>query len=273
MNFDIYHIKSPALKPYVQYILFNYSIDKQFNKTLRSFANTNFCLGIVKDKMLSHIGDEKFILADKPGIHSYLTGIYTRPFDLLASGPQDEICIDFTPQGYYKFFRFQPRTYILEDDVLKEAFEKESYHFFENVFEEADFQKRGDMIETFLTKRALQHEPPLLLQILDLIGKESGNINVAGIAQNLRCSERKIHRQFVQYFDIGPKEFIRVMRFRKSIRLLRDNRTNTAADAYELGYADQSHLIKEVKYFTGFTPKKLFQALYSVDDTVLLSIQ
>ena len=273
MNFYIYHIKSPALKPYVQYILFNYSIDKHFNKTLRSFANSNFCLGIVKDRMLSGIGDGKFILAEKPGIHSYLTGIYTRPYDLLANGQQDEICIDFTPLGYYKFFRFQPKTFLLEDDVLSEAFEKDSHHFFETVFEETDFQKRGNMIETFLTKKALHYESPALLQILDVIGKQNGNITVAGIAQNLKCSQRKIHRQFVQYLDISPKEYIRVIRFRKSIKLLKNNRSNTASDAYELGYADQSHLIKEVKYFTGFSPKKLFRLLYSVDNTVVFSIQ
>jgi AraC-like DNA-binding protein len=271
MRFLIYHIRSPFLKPYVQYILFNYSADKSFSRTLRSFANTNFCLGITKDKELSILEDGKFVLSEKRGIHSYLTGIYTNPYNFQVTGEQDEICIDFSPLGYHKFFRFQPRTFIF-DNPLNEAFKKDSTYFFEAVFEERDFLKRGEMIEGFLMDNISGSEPMQLKQVIYLLERKNETPSVESIAEDMGCSERQVHRVFTKHFDIAPKEFMKVLRFRRYLQLIKKNTTSTAANAYELGYADQSHLIKEIKYFTGFTPKKLSQSLHHVEDTVLFSI-
>lgn len=272
MHFFVHHIVSPALRSYVQYILFNYSADKNFSKTIRSFANTNFCLGVSNNSKLSKSANETFSMVDKLGIHSYLTGIYTEPYDFCANGKQDEICIDFTPLGYYQFFRFPAKTFLLNDDVLREAFGKNAYSLFEEIFQEKDFKRRGHLIEQFLLEKIAVRSQPELAEAIYLTSYYKGNSTIAQLARTMRCSERKIHRLFTQHFDISPKEYARVLRFRNAIKLVCNSKLNAASAACELGYADQCHLIREVKYFTGFTPKKLPHCMHNLQDTVLLSV-
>ena len=49
-------------------------------------------------------------------------------------------------------------------------------------------------------------------------------------------------------------------------------KNNFAASAYDFGYADQSHMIKEIKYFTDITPKKLDQYFVNIENSVLVNL-
>lgn len=75
-------------------------------------------------------------------------------------------------------------------------------------------------------------------------------------------SERQIHRRFSAAIGYGPKMFQSVLRFQRFLRL-REGHSNwqTLADrATFVGYADQSHMTREVRRFTGRPPTALFDA-------------
>lgn len=139
MLFDIYKITSKELAKHVEYILFNYSNDVSDSKLITSFANTNICLGIISEKKLVNKPDDVKGAQAKNGIHSYLSGMYLAPHKFEANGVFDEICIDFTPIGYYHFFKMPLKTYVVDEDVLTEGFGREAKYFFEKVFGVADF--------------------------------------------------------------------------------------------------------------------------------------
>jgi AraC-like DNA-binding protein len=79
--------------------------------------------------------------------------------------------------------------------------------------------------------------------------------NFFKITQKYKVSERQLERKFKTSVGISPKKLQRIVRFEKSLQLLRraDYKQLTSV-AHELDYTDQSHFIKDFKDFSGMTP-------------------
>ncbi|HYF32820.1 MAG TPA: AraC family transcriptional regulator [Chitinophagaceae bacterium] len=270
MNCTIHYIQDPRLKPYVQYVLFNHGKKGKTVREVVSFANTNICLGILKNFSMAESAEGVKTLVKRPGITSYLSGLYSAPHRLVPHEEQDEICIDFTPLGYYRFLSVSAKKYILNEDVLQEAFGKDAPAFFENVFCEQSFLQRGLMIEKFLLSKLKVFSNPLLENALHYIHETHGEIKVSELARKLNEYEKKLHRYFTSYFDINLQEYLRIVRFRAALRLLKNGQHNFTRLAHDCSYYDQSHFIREMKYFTNLTPSQCRSELRSIDDTVVI---
>jgi len=83
---------------------------------------------------------------------------------------------------------------------------------------------------------------------------------VGQLSQLTGISDRQIHRRFSAAIGYGPKMFQSVLRFQRFLRLSeRDSDWQTLADrAIFVGYADQSHMTREVRRFTGRPPTAVF---------------
>jgi AraC-like DNA-binding protein len=165
------------------------------------------------------------------------------------------------------------KTYILEENILDEAWGKEAVLFFEQVFGETRLQRRGAMIERFLLKKLLSAEQGFLHQCLYEMHSSRGKTTLQALSKNLQCSEKKIVRTFNATLDITPKDYMKILRFRNALNLLKNKTLSLTDVAYELEYYDQSHFIKDIKFFTGLTPKSLYNSLHSIKDDVLVSIE
>jgi AraC-like DNA-binding protein len=272
MIFSVYHIQSSLLRNKVQYIFFITNNNSQEETNFTSFANTNFCLGICKNKKVVPHADNTYHTECKDGVHAYISGIYLDPAKFYINGTHDEICIDFTPSGYYDFFPFAPESFMYGDDLLQHAFGHTAQEVFEHVFKEQDIQVRGSMIESFLLQRMRQSSLQFLCSALSIIEMSKMGINVAQLAKSLQCTERKLHRHFTKQLDVSPKDYIRVVRFRKALRLLEGGKEKTAALAYDLDFADQSHLIREIKDFTGTTPGHISRSMQNIQKSVWIGV-
>lgn len=76
------------------------------------------------------------------------------------------------------------------------------------------------------------------------------------IQQLMNLSERSLERWAKIEIGMSPKTSARIIRFQSSLDLIRQQATkNLTQLAYQSGYFDQSHYIREFKIFTGVTPK------------------
>lgn len=81
---------------------------------------------------------------------------------------------------------------------------------------------------------------------------------VAELAGRLGVSERHLRRLMVDATGISPRRFARIQRFHALLRSADlTPRPAWAALALDHGYADQSHLIREVQDLAGTTPARL----------------
>ncbi|XXX75811.1 helix-turn-helix domain-containing protein [Sorangium sp. So ce134] len=82
-----------------------------------------------------------------------------------------------------------------------------------------------------------------------------GGARVGALAGRLGLSVRQLERQFKSAAGLSPKALARLIRFsRATERLELDPDASLTALAFELGYADQAHFIREFRAFTGMSP-------------------
>jgi AraC-like DNA-binding protein len=76
------------------------------------------------------------------------------------------------------------------------------------------------------------------------------------LSQWLGLSNRHLQRRFAATVGYRPKVFQSVLRFQRLVSLSNraSNRLNLAARSWEAGYADQAHMTREVRCFSGIQP-------------------
>jgi AraC-like DNA-binding protein len=90
---------------------------------------------------------------------------------------------------------------------------------------------------------------------LDMFGKNQTGPVVREAAKYVGLSERRFIQVFKTEVGITPKLFSRIQRFQQARTFIQQNPSPDWADlALDLGYFDQSHLIREFVEFSGMTP-------------------
>jgi AraC-like DNA-binding protein len=86
-----------------------------------------------------------------------------------------------------------------------------------------------------------------------------GRARIARLAGELGLGERQLERVFTERVGIGPKRFARVACLKALLPRLHEPQRGTpwTRIAHDLGYADQSHMIREVRRLAGVTPQAL----------------
>jgi AraC-like DNA-binding protein len=93
---------------------------------------------------------------------------------------------------------------------------------------------------------------------LQFVQQNIASVTVKDVFDHLSLSERQFQRRFSQTVGITPRSYIRVRRFHEAIRLIKSGHYERLTDvAYALNYYDQSHLIRDIKAFSGVTPRNV----------------
>jgi AraC-like DNA-binding protein len=131
----------------------------------------------------------------------------------------------------------------------------------EKLGEEFSFDKMINIVENFLVKKVtLAKEALPIDRIFRLLLAAPGAFNIDKLARMSCLSVRQFERQFLDRLGISPSLFIRQARFNHAYHLKRNNPKMTwTSIAYECGYFDQMHLIRDFKMFSSFTPFHYFK--------------
>ena len=84
--------------------------------------------------------------------------------------------------------------------------------------------------------------------------------NISNVASRYGISSRYLQKLFLRYTGLTPKLYNKINRFQRSLRLVSQNDLSLTSIAYDCGYFDQSHFIREFKSFTGYTPSGYAEA-------------
>ncbi|WP_093781492.1 helix-turn-helix domain-containing protein [Streptomyces sp. yr375] len=109
-------------------------------------------------------------------------------------------------------------------------------------------------LETLALERAAPPDPVLRR----LVAALAAGRPVAATADELGIGARQLHRRSLTAFGYGPKTLARILRLQRALALARSGvpYADTAARA---GYADQAHLARDVREFTGRTLGELLR--------------
>ncbi len=240
---------SPLLAPYVKHYW--------FMTTASAVEASERVIPTGMMSLMFHRGERMFSSSDKDWQpRAFLGGQGTGYTDLSYQGNVDMICVVFRPAGAKAFFNL-PLIELNElnvsvhdlDDTLLSDLEK-------RLTDTPDPNVCVLLIEQFLFQRLRQQAAHNLKRIDAAIQSiYTGQQNVEMLAQTTCLGYKQFKRIFAEYVGANPKEYLRVIRFQRSLHLLQKHPDISLTQlAYECGYYDQAHFIKEFKQFCGYTP-------------------
>jgi AraC-like DNA-binding protein len=102
-------------------------------------------------------------------------------------------------------------------------------------------------------------EELLVSRAIALLRQSRGGASIRAVASALGIGERRLQRAFDRSVGVSPKALDRVLRLQRVVRRIDAERDAGApaswtAIAFDAGYADQSHLIREFRSLAGVTP-------------------
>ncbi len=89
-------------------------------------------------------------------------------------------------------------------------------------------------------------------KLFELVYASDGAIPVKQLAETIGWSSRQINRYFNQWFGMSLKAYCTILRYRASFTNIKQG--NIFPENY---FSDQAHFIKEIKKYSGVTPKEL----------------
>jgi AraC-like DNA-binding protein len=87
-----------------------------------------------------------------------------------------------------------------------------------------------------------------------IIRETNGTISVTDLTRKLFMGERNLERLFLKQIGISPKLYTQIIRFNFIFDLLKRKKLTWTDLAYEAGFYDQSHFIRNFHAFTGEDP-------------------
>jgi AraC family transcriptional regulator len=107
-----------------------------------------------------------------------------------------------------------------------------------------------------------RHNPPWLIKLVEILNdKWSENLSLKELSEILDVHPVTISKYCPKYFNCTLGEYVRKIRINKALDLLSSKKMSLSQIAYESGFADQSHFIRNFKEQTGFLPNSFRKAL------------
>lgn len=117
------------------------------------------------------------------------------------------------------------------------------------------------LADILLERRRPRRDAALARSAAAAAERSRGVLSVSALADALGVNERRLQRTFDGSVGIGPKQVLRVQRFRAAAAMLTarpaspwTERASIASIAAACGYADQAHLTREFTELAGIPP-------------------
>lgn len=182
--------------------------------------------------------------------------------DLRATGDIGIFSVIFRPHGAMMFFSLPLNKLTDQSIALSDIAGKEASTLSEQIENSESNIERVHYIERFLLKKLLEKEYYDFKRINSVIHKiisSKGEITVDEMSYEACLSNKQLERKFSKYVGMSPKQYLKIVRFQKVLKTKELNPDLSLTSlAYDCGYYDQAHFIKDFKLIAGMTPKSFF---------------
>lgn len=218
--------------------------------------------------------DEPLVLAAHPDpqqapgrYDALLGGLHTRPALITQTGRQTGLQLALTPLGARALLGLPAGELASLDCPVADVLGADGAELTERVRSAPDWAGRFAAVEDVLLRRvrAGAGPAPEVTEAWRLTLASGGRLRVADIAGRVGWSERHLLARFRAETGLTPKEAARVVRFDRARRALTARVTgggppDLAALAAATGFADQAHLTREWRAFSGLPPTRWLAA-------------
>jgi AraC-like DNA-binding protein len=257
MNYQVY-TPSQDLQPFIK--CFWTLDDEGADMPVRQRVVPDGCMEMIfhyGDRYKQYFEDGSFIIQPK----SFVFGQLTNYLAIEPTGITGIVAARFNPEGLTPFISI-PVTELENKAVeISYIFGDKGIHLEKEILEATDNLQRIQFIESFLL--SFLSDPKIIHTItkscVEAILQSQGQLSVIDLADKIKVNRRNLERKFTAAIGMSPKQLSRVVRLQAAIKMMEQNSsTNLTSLAYENGYYDQAHFIKDFKEFTGISPRHFF---------------
>ncbi|OSZ77849.1 AraC family transcriptional regulator [Chitinophagaceae bacterium IBVUCB2] len=257
MNYQVY-TPSPELQPFIK--CFWKLDDEGVDVPVRQRVVPDGCM-----EMIFHYGDNyKQYFEDGNSIiqpKCFVFGQITNYLEIEPTGVTGIVAARFNPDGLTPFISMPIAALENKAVEISKVFGEKGIQLEKEVFRATDNSQRIKLIETFLL--SFLADPNIFHTItkscVEAILQSQGQLSVLELADKMNVNRRNLERKFTTAIGMSPKQLSRAVRLQAAIKMLQENSfTNLTSLAYENGYYDQAHFIKDFKEFTGISPRHFF---------------
>ncbi|MGY3053872.1 AraC-like DNA-binding protein [Pedobacter sp. UYEF25] len=246
----------PSLREFVDNITvtsFDFTVEKEISP-IYTFVptHTRFLCFYLEDKVLVKKHGEDFKL--KP--RSMIIGPQTTPVTLDLGRKHQDVVVCLKPSGMFRLLGIPLHTIVDKDYDARLILGPEVDEVIDQLSSAKTDELKNQVIQKYLMGKldSLQKALPFDLAMLALV-KNTGNLRIESVAKSACLSLKQFERASLNRIGISPKLYSRMIRFSYAYKLkeLFPHRSWSSI-TYQCGYFDQMHLIRDFKFFTGFTP-------------------
>ena len=268
MEIKFYKPKNKILQLYIEgyYFLTNKKEDPIIEYF--TFPNNFSIISIIENAEIIYSENRGIIKENKgSSLCSDLICHYKKPIKLSYEGTINELTFYFKPLGLNAFLSKSLCHYttnffssFIPFDDYKATFSK--------ILNEKDLEIRIEMIENYWLSKFVGFNHPFLNNIISNLKDLDIDYSISDLAKKHSISRQNLTKHFEANLCKSPSEFKKIQRFRDALKsnISKKSTDNLTSLSYDLLFYDQSHLIKDFKSLTGFTPKKFFKNLSSKEN-------
>jgi AraC-like DNA-binding protein len=257
---------SDSLKQYVRYYyVFRSDSGIAFGDTVFPCGDMEMIFNLGEGTWESAV-ENKFLKT--PQIE--LWGQITQPLQVKSSGKHTMFGIRFRTHaaGYFLNDEIGKFNNLVSDaaDIIGQPIKV----LHARLLEAKEHSARIELVERFLLKRLSvnqkrSYQIDRVAGILTTINSTLRENNINEIASTHNMTSRNLNKLLTRYTGLSPKLVNKINRFQQSLRLIAKNDQTLTGIAYDCGYFDQSHFIRDFKSFTGITPSVYLENTFTVN--------
>jgi AraC-like DNA-binding protein len=198
-----------------------------------------------------------------------LWGQITKPLPIKSHGKNTMLGIRFYAHSAAYFLNEEILAFNNQIADLRDVLGKPVQTLHSRLMETSGLDKRIELIENFLlnrlslTKRKTE-KITLVGEILKDMRTNLFSDTIESVAYRYDITPRYLQKLFLQCTGVTPKFYGKINRFQTTLRRMNQKEETLTSIAYDCGYFDQSHFIREFKSFTGLTPSEYSPERYPV---------
>jgi AraC-like DNA-binding protein len=250
-----YPVQHPLLKKYIKFFWEIHVDHIQLNNKIIPVRNIDLKFNLGETPHFLCLNGNEHLLEDV-----YFSGLqdHYRNASVKINGKADVLGICFQPEGFFPFLKIPVSEFKNQLLGATEVGFKPAKIISEQLKDTSCVTTRLSILEKELLSSldTRNFTPENFRQIFNVLKQSDNSIQISEFCQRNNISMRKLERMYNKYVGISAKAYGTLNRFQYSLnRLLNTDYSKLSDLAYDNGYFDQMHFIKEFKRFAGNTPK------------------
>ncbi len=257
------HPLPPSLSPFIHSI-FHFKDFVPDHHIERVVPTGHVFLIFELDGMPRHTFDNATLKPNATFTKAWISGMHRKYISISAHPKSEMLVVQFRATGAYPFLHVPMQT-INEEIFPAEKLLGEEVLALRSALMDVDIvEKKLLVAEEWLLRRfdANKTPPTDLLTLINHL-QTGPTVGYQEALNNYPNSQKHLIHQFKKYVGLTPKYYQRILRFNEILQKIQQKEEIAWAQvAYQCGFTDQSHFIKEFKHFSGFNPESFTQQAF-----------